>query len=741
MIRKPVLLMTFASLLGAAEPDPRADFHYTRTGDEAVIAPIAGLTGDALTLAFQVGAQGFDQPGRLLALRDAAGKSVVSLELRRAGKDPAMTWWDDPQQNYLRWAGPDGTVLVLEAVMDVAIAPPYRASMKKQVRVGVPVALLGPKPQRILVRMRPGKADIVVDGQIVDEEWPCGGPARPIVDFSPGANVAEASVWKTWLDDAVAGVRPTPGFESGELTAREFQYWSPPGHNRWAGDTMFYNDGDRLHLMYLSDRRHGASKNSGAHQIAHLSTTDLKTWSVHPMAVPITEPWETLGTGNMVKYNGRWFLLYGMHTDRIVEPAAVATLKGNEPQPFDSLSGPPIGTAIASSDDGIHFRKDRLLVHPAQNPSVVPDPRGGFAMFAGYGADGLYHSDDLLHWTAVDNFIVPFNEGAPMRNSTECFSHLAWNGWHYILGGRTGFWMSKDFAGPYWDQDSDEGKATAQKLAGYFKWRLKGAPPMHPRPPGKVTVPRWDVYDGLWVPMVAEATTGRRILAGWLEDLDRWAGCLVLRELHQEPDGNLTLSWLPEGMPLTGPSLALKWSGTPGATLHADQGKSVSISADNLPDEFLFEAEVDASAGVYSVVLGGSGDLKDGCELRVEPARQRAQWGTPAQGKPAPEVPDVRTIFATEDGHKPVFNQKSKNLPFHGGDFAITDIAGLDRPHRIRVLFIQDRKSGSVIIDAEIDGRRTMITRRRGLTGHRIELVAISGSVQFSEPTVRPVTR
>jgi hypothetical protein len=580
---------------------------------------------------------------------------------------------------------------------------------------------------------------LAVDGHVVDEEWPCGGPARPLVALVPTDRVVEARVWQSYLDDTAAAITPTPGYETGTLPGQDLQYWSPPGHNQWVGDVMLSHDGERLHLLYLVDRRHGASKNCGGHQIAHLSTSDLQTWTAHPLAVPITEPWETLGTGSLVKQGARWHILYGLHTDRIVEASAVANGNGTA-QAFADLKGLPIGTAIASSDDGIHFHKDNLLVHPAQNPSVFADPRGGFAMFAGYGADGLYHSPDLHTWTAADHFITPFAQWSPTRNSTECFSHLEWGEWNYLLGGRTGFWMARSFAGPYWDQTHGDGPAIVKGLNGYFGWRLKGAPPVNPRPAGTVTSPRWDIYDGLWVPMVASMPSGRRILAGWLEDLNRWAGCLVLRELHQEPDGNLSMSWLPESVPRTGPAQTLTWSG---AAEPLTATTAPAVRSAEAPAQYLLEVEVDpgAAANGYAIVLGASGHFIDGCELRIEPQRKRAQWGTPAQGKPAPEIPDAATIFATPEGRKPVFEQHCPNLPYHGTSFAITGVEGLDRPHRVRIAVVRDRKSGSVIIDAEIAGRRTMITRRRDLVGNRLHLVALSGTVGFREVTVRPILR
>jgi len=275
--------------------------------------------------------------------------------------------------------------------------------------------------------------------------------------------------------------------------------------------------------------------------------------------------------------------------------------------------------------------------------------------------------------------------------------------------------MARTFAGPYWDRDGTGDPVVAQ--------------------------PRWDIYDGLWVPMAAALADGRRILSGWLEDRGGWAGCLVLRELLQEGDGTLALRWPPEVVPPTmPPATEPVWQqGGAWPRRLTASNCAVWLAADNLPEEYLLEIAIDPApgAGAYALVLGGTGDLVDGCELRLDPRRQRAQWNTPAGGQPAAEVPDPAEIFATPDGQKPVFQQQSPHLPFHGGDFAISNVDGLDRPLTVRVLVIQDRKSGSAIIDAEIGGRRTMITRRRGLSGRHLHLIATAGAVSFYFPTIR----
>ncbi len=88
-------------------------------------------------------------------------------------------------------------------------------------------------------------------------------------------------------------------------------------------------------------------------------------------------------------------------------------------------------------------------------------------------------------------------------------------------------------------------------------------------------------------------------------------------------------------------------------------------------------------------------------------------------------------------GNSP-YDRPSPHIACKARDFAIDGVDGLDRPYRLRVLVVQDRKSGSVIIDAEIDGRRTLITRRPGLEGRRLQVMAMGTAVAAA--VVRPLT-
>jgi hypothetical protein len=80
-----------------------------------------------------------------------------------------------------------------------------------------------------------------------------------------------------------------------------------------------------------------------------------------------------------------------------------------------------------------------------------------------------------------------------------------------------------------------------------------------------------------------------------------------------------------------------------------------------------------------------------GSRVRFDTAARTAQWGTPRAGALAPDAGAV---------------------PWTAGDFAILNVEGLDRPFELDIVLWPDGKSGSAIVDAMIDRRRTLITRR-----------------------------
>jgi hypothetical protein len=677
----------------------------------------------------------------------------VRIFTRVAGQDPSLHKWDSIRQNYLGHAGADGTAPVLEAEIALDNAEPDRRCM----RVGVPLTMVGAdRTHDIALRFTGPKLELFVDGVLVDVEWPIGrvpvgdrvrvGGSPDGGDPSPGfdGSIGTAAIWDRALSDdevtELAGGAPAVAIRDREILGPEnprLQYFTPRGHNAWAGDTMcFYRDG-RFHLLYLADRRLGGSKfGCGAHRFAHASSADLVAWTHHPMALDIDEQYETFGTGYLLFHDNKYYLFYGMHSYRTVTWKRTLILQAQKilketgqtaPLPFPTDGTYPMGSSYAVSADGVTFEKSRIVIHPAQNPSVFADSKSdGFLMLAGYGDEGFYSSTDFRSWKREPP-LIPYGKESPLRNSSECQCCFEWNGWHYIIAGRTGFWMARDRRGPYF--------TTGGHSLG------EGAP----------CVPRWDIYDGLFVPMVAPFKDNRRILAGWLwknEGPETWGGFLVFRELVQYQDGTLGLKWPAEMIPESGPPMPIAIRG--GAGVRGD-AREVRVASNafayatiaGLPRNahIALRVEPGPGTGSFGVCVGGHGEYEGGCELQFFPGTKQAQWGVPRNGLPDDVVPDLAAILEAGRATPPVpgWRNGTRHLPFNAGDFAVTNVEGLDSALTLELIVKQD-KSGGTIVDACIDNRRTMITWRKRLTGDRMFLFCRGGAVLFRDIVVRELT-
>ena len=263
--------------------------------------------------------------------------------------------------------------------------------------------------------LMPHRIELYVNGALEDEEWPAGNRLFALGD------AVTASVPCTAREYAEPPKKEEPAvisrFEGAEG-------WRPGGHV-YVGDCMPYVKEDEYHVLYLKDRHHHGSKwGLGAHQWEHLSTKDFKVWCVHPMAVPITEPWEaSICTGSRIRHGQTEQLYYTVRTT--------------------DASPAPICRSI--SEDGYHFRKDpsfgftlpeRYTGESARDPKVI------------LGEDGLYHmiltttlkkerrgclahfvSRDLDAWEDVGEPIyVSADEAEP-----ECPDYFKYNGRYYLI--------------------------------------------------------------------------------------------------------------------------------------------------------------------------------------------------------------------------------------------------------------------------------------------------------------------
>jgi hypothetical protein len=296
---------------------------------------------------------------------------------------------------------------------------------------------------------------------------------------------------------------------------------------------------------------------------------------------------------------------------------------------------------------------------------VMRDPASG----RWHGA--MYHtrmeSDDLVHWRTADvGFLPPAtapSSGADDDGVTvECWMWTRIGDWHYVLGGRTGMWMSRDLLGPYWARPGVD--------------------------PASIARPRWTPYDGLVVPQIC-VHRGRAILSGWTGNY-AFGGHLVFREVVQEADGTLGTRFLEETMPERRDVLPM----FPPTSVPADG--IVRLDGFAGPLRVRLELEPDAGCTAFGLLVG---DL----ELRCEPARARMQWGMRRGDAPAPEARGPRC---------------------HSEDFALRDVEGLDRRLVLELVILDDAKSGNTLVDACLNGQRTMLTRRRDLAHRTLGLFA-----------------
>jgi hypothetical protein len=444
------------------------------------------------------------------------------------------------------------------------------------------------------------------------------------------------------------------------------QHWKPRGYNAWAGDCMpFYHDGT-FHLFYLFDRHHHGSKwGQGAHQYAHASSRDLVHWEHHTLAIPIVEQWEcSMGTCDCIWHDGLYHMFY--------------TDCGSRCEYKDK---PQQGSWIfaATSADGIHFHKDLKPLVSGGDCTVFRDPATGLFHLIRGGGNRLV-SKDLRDWQETPGDFVQRRPGT----SGECPHQFQWNGWFYFILGTNAVWKSRSALGPW-----EEMKPT--------------------------------IYDGLFVPKVAEFTGNRRILAGFLFERG-WAGHLALRELIQYADGSLGIKFPPELIPASGDSVRLPFAATDPDV--SGDGRMVKIRAakgfaaatlSGVPKNIRLTLRIVPQPGAkaFGLCLRGKGQYDGGCELRFEPGRQRVQYGVPENHGPAKDATDRIAM---------------------GRDFALENVENLDRSFTLDIVVKDD------IIDMCIDRRRTMITRRiPEPTGDRLFFFAQEGDVRFEDVAVRPL--
>ena len=267
---------------------------------------------------------------------------------------------------------------------------------------------------RVEVILLDHRIELYINGEIKDEEWPYGNRLFDLKDeIIPDINIQV----NEYLEKENTPPCVVSTFENAEG-------WYPK-NGVFVGDCMPYRKNDKYHVLYLKDRHHHGSKwGMGAHQWEHISTKDFKAWSVHPMAVPITESWEgSICTGSHIEKDGREYLYYTIRRP----------------------NGLPAIISRSVSEDGYHFEKDRdfgFTLSDKFNGSVARDPK------VIKGEDGLYHmflttvlvnenlgclahyiSADLESWQEAENPIhIVENSDHP-----ECPDYFKYKDKYYLI--------------------------------------------------------------------------------------------------------------------------------------------------------------------------------------------------------------------------------------------------------------------------------------------------------------------
>jgi hypothetical protein len=446
------------------------------------------------------------------------------------------------------------------------------------------------------------------------------------------------------------------------IVNKNMAYYSPRGYNTWIGDVVnFYKDGV-YHIICFRDRHHHSSRwGGGAHTMHQITTKDFKTWIEHDEIIKLDEQWKTVGTGTMFYHNGKYYFTHGWHTSRMIPVEKTSRSMFEEPytdDTFVSISYDeikknnlyPSGATYLVSDDGINFTPSNVQFHIAENPSVFVRDDNMLIMYAGYGSDGCWIADNINGpWKKIGNLEMASGQ---MNPSTECPSMFEHNGYKYLIAGRTGFWMTK--------KDSEE----------FYDSAIKG----------------FDVYDGLFVPMATKDDKNRIIYSGWLNGYG-WGSLMIHRELFQDDNGRLYMRWLSDLVPTVDEIIEVD-------SLDIENRKSYYFEA-------LARCDIDGKIGIIFSGNKKSVLYLDAKEEIIQISNINENSSFPDLIPPAYQyVRDGKYIHEIADIH------------YNSHNFSIGRADNLVGQYKIKVMIYYEEKFDSYVLDAEIGGKRTIISNR-----------------------------
>jgi hypothetical protein len=441
----------------------------------------------------------------------------------------------------------------------------------------------------------------------------------------------------------------------------------------------FWHNG-RYHLYYLLDENHHQGLSGlGGHQWAHASTVDLVHWEHHPLALPVTEPWEgSICTGSTVYHAGQFHAFYAtrkrdrtQHLSHAVSRDGLTFTK-TEPNPFAS---PPAGYGPLDYRDPFVFcdgdGRWQMLVTARLADYALPD-RGGCLL--------RLSSADLWDWRIEGPLLIP-GGGVGYRSVPECPDYFHWNGWYYLvfgLGLETHYRMARQPWGPWL-------RPPVATLGNAALAVMKTAP-------------------------FGEGPSPRRIGAAWIgwraEDKDTgcllWGGQAVLRELVQHADGTLGTRFVPELIPPSGAPVPL-------AADALTRGVTVGVDSVTLDDP-------------ESLAVAAFSGLPDDYRLRCRlvPQAPTARFGLGLRGVGRFEGQAALAIH----GHLGVVTL---------GEQRLERVAGLEAPFELDVIVRGD------LFDVCIGGARCLINRLPEQRGDKLFFIVENGAVTLEGLRVEPL--
>lgn len=520
----------------------------------------------------------------------------------QGAKDPAQAWaltFTTPAhapwrvgQSLLSFDSGDSLPLSLRVVQEGSTqllqVQMTTTSHKEPLSLAVPLAMLKANRQHeFLLRYLGFRVDLFCDGVLVDEEWPMGE-----LPFASGIRSAifhdpiQQPRFRLGAlsDDSIQtryGGRATVAERANEMLGPEptgAQYRKPRGWNTNAGDAMpFYHDGI-FHLYYLIDRRHHHSKwGLGAHQWAHLASSDLLHWTSYPPALSISEQWEgSICTGSVFYDKGTYYAFYATRMPDRKEHLALALSRDGIrfekvlPSPFRGPETP--FREGPNRDPHVNREGERylMLVTAALAAKKEGQEQGALEQLV---------SKDLKHWSAVNTpFLVPGYSPQP-----ECSDLFLWRGRYYLLFG----------------------------INGVTHYRMGNS--LH----GPWTKPTFDTLDAgeARVMKTAEFHNGRRMLVGWV-GYDNFGGNLVFRELLQNPDGTLGTKFPEEMNPdPKGPRMI---------RIDTDHSAAALPRFPGTEWRLVLQADPTASVPPYGLTFRGEKGRTE--VLFVDPAKGTVEW-------------------------------------------------------------------------------------------------------------------